>query len=567
MVHRQETTQIKHSEIQARRRELQAQQNVLRLEGQLQSKEKVWKAQLEGKERESKQLKELVGKQQTVRNMQALAGKGNSASGANSGHNASSMLAAAGALLSSQGSSGLTTKEALDLKLWVDSELEAQVKRMQTQESLSKELLARTQAARQLQTARAAIAAVTSSTSSATDGEPVPSAAAMKALENEIRARSSTIASLNGVLVDLGSASVVDKKRFSRFTDLKQARTVSEVLFELCSKTQRREQSATRRLRAMQEQLNKTRKQLQEANNSVQFYQEQAARQTESQGYIFDDEESETAEMDETFYPTDESEADNSDASDSDTSSYRKNRGKAGKTTKAAAGSKKASATTNANKRKSDSSSNSSFSLNESIESLAPPNKKQRNKGVARGNKRRISDDGDDQSEGEKDAPSEQSGSDSDGSDSETDAPAAKKATTKRKNNSATGPAKKSSAVTESVSPGGTVTTVAAPKRVKRVHAVDPDFDDAEITYPLQKHTINELKRFLGCKGLPVSGVKAELIERLEKALSTRDTLFNEEANGNDENRLPVNAISSPVASHKDELEVVEVDLTSSIVL
>lgn len=64
-----------------------------------------------------------------------------------------------------------------------------------------------------------------------------------------------------------------------------------------------------------------------------------------------------------------------------------------------------------------------------------------------------------------------------------------------------------------------------------------------------------------------MSGVKAELIERLEKALSTRETPVIAAADGNDENMLPINAISSPVASRKDELEVVEVDLTSSIVL
>ena len=519
-VHRAETTQIKHSEIQARRRELQAQQSVLRLEGQMQTKERVWKAQLESKERESKQLKELVGKQQTVRNMQAAVGKGSVSQPTAS----TSMLAAAGALLSTQGSTGLTTKEALDLKLWVDGELESQCKRMQTQEALSKEMLARTHVARQLQAARTAAA----STDSTADPVTAPTAASMKALENEIRARSSTIASLNNVLTDLGNASVVDKKRFSRFTDLKQARLVSEVLFELASKTQRREQSVTKRMRAMQEQLLKCRKQLQDANNSVSFYQEQA-RRADLQGYVFDDEESEQGgDMDETFYPTDESDADASDRSDSDDDSHR---GPRKNTKSSSAATKKASATTNVKasaKRKSD-SSESSFNLNESTHSdaSAPPSKKARGKGQGKSTARvNISaSSGSDSEHSADDSDDASRSGDSDDSDNENGA----------KNKSKKAPVKRKTAVKKSVSADladPSSTTAAAPKRAKRVHSVDPNFDDAEITFPLQKHTISELKRFLGCKGLTVSGVKAELIERLEKALGHRAA----EVTVNDEN-------------------------------
>jgi hypothetical protein len=467
-VHRNEKVQIKHSEIQARRGELQAQQSVVRLEGQLQSREKVHRAQLENKEREAKALKELVQKQATVKSMQA----GRSVLGHSSAASAHT-LAVAGALLTQQGSSGLSTQDALNLKLWVDQELEAEVKRAQTQEALTKEMFLRTKAAQQLQAIRRSSHGLDAAP---TDAPPADA----KALENELRARSATIAGLNGVLSDLGNASTADKKRFTRFTDLKESRHVSEVLFEVAAKAQKREHTASRRMRSLQNSLHKCKQQLKEAQTSATYYQQLATQRAEN--YIFDDEESEHAEMDETFYPSEEESAYASDGSDSDDSYVRGGRRKGRAAGKAAD-----------KKRKADSANSSVDIEADALEGVVKPKKvriqDKSKRNVASTKRTAAAAASSEGQEGGDASGSEDAGSESDhgsssdgGSESETErAPARKR-------------------------PAKVVAGAAEGKKAKRVACVDPDFDDADITLPLTKHTISELKRFLAAKGLPVSG-------------------------------------------------------------
>jgi hypothetical protein len=473
VLHRNEKVQIKHSEVQARRGELQAQQHAVRLEGQLNSKEKVWRAQLESKEREAKALKEVVQKQANVKssNMVSKSGATNGSSGV-SAH----MLAAAGALMTQQGSSGLSTQDALNLKLWVDTELEAQVKRVTTQEALNREMLLRTKAAQALQAVRRSSHGNTNVDTSL-NGTSLPADA--KVLENELRQRSATIAGLNGVLSDLGQASTADRKRFARFTELKESRHVSELLFEVAYKSQKRAHSATKRAKALQDALTRCKAQLQEA-------QQQAAQVNRNERYIFDDEESERAEMDETFYPSEDDSAYVSDASDSDGSypaGKRKGRGATWKT----AGAKKRKAGS------ADSSVEVDAQTAADVGEEAAKVKKVRVQAPAKrggGKRRAASNEGaaaDSDAESAASSGGSDEGSSSDGSDSDGE----EQRTTKRKKQSQ---AQKKDAAG------------AANKKPKRQAAVDPDFDDAEITFPLTKHSIPELKRFLAAKGLPVSG-------------------------------------------------------------
>lgn len=513
-VHRQESQQVKHSELQARRRELQAQQSVVRLEGQLQNKERVWKAQLESKERESKQLKELVGKQQTVKSMQlqSKGNIGNSAGGAGAAGYSSSVFAAAGALLTQQGS-GLSTQEALNLKLWVDRELDTQAKRSTAQEALTREMLLRTKAAKALQAARQSntdtttaasasnVAALNTSVDSAASGitsgmSTAVTATIMKALENEIRSRSAAIAGLNGTLTELGPASTADKKRFSKFTDIKESRLVSEVLFEVTCKAQKRETLAARRLRSVQDQLKRCKKALAEANASVVHYQQAAER---AKGYIFDDEDSFQAEMDETFYPSGDSDADASEASDDDDSYYRtrpkNNRKKAGAVGNNSSNTSANSGNSGANKRKVD-LSDTSMDLSAEVVPKKSRGVEKRVTQVKIQEARRDS-----ASDQENSSDEGSSGSDSDGgsdSGSESDGEGRAKKAVKRK-----APIKKS-----------TDGAAALKKVTKRASCVDPDFDDSEITHiaDLSKHTISELKRFLAAKGLPVSGKQSMVV-------------------------------------------------------
>lgn len=492
-VHRNEKVQIKHSEIQARRGELQAQQSVVRLEGQLQSKEKVWKAQLESKEREAKALKELMAKKAAVKSMNAAVGKGGGAVSAMGG---------VGQFFPQQGSSGLSTQDALNLKLWVDGEIDAHCRRAQAQEALTKEMFLRTKAAQQLQ-------AVRRGSGSAAGGVDTSfSGADAKTLENELRARSATIAGLNAVLGDLGSAATADKKRFTRFIDVKETRQVGEVLFDVACKAQKREQTATRRLRAMQEQLQRCKQQLLEAQSSAEYYRQQAQEQKER--IYFTDEESERAEMDETFYPSDAESAYASENSDS--SSDVGARGTKGR-------SKKASG-----KRKAD-SPDASIELDQQLEQL--PAGRVKKVRVQVQNKKRKSEDSrtsvsdaeaSDNAHSDADESDRDHGNGSFSEDSDNEDSGRRKTAKGRAKKARTGTA------------GGV-------KKAKRgAPCVDPDFDDSEITLPLSKHTISELKRFLASKGLPVSGVKAELIKRLQAVLPA------ETAPSNDENAAPAAA-------------------------
>lgn len=546
VLHRNEKVQIKAAEVQARRGELQAQQSVVRLEGQLQSREKVWKAQLESKEREAKALKDLVQKQANVKAMKTGAGAGG---GAGSGGPSAHTMAAAAALLSQQGSSGLSTQEVLNLKLWVDTELETQVKRATAQEALNREMLLRTKAAQALQTLRRSSHG--NADSSMTASAPPADA---KALENELRQRSATIAGLNGVLSDLGNASTADKKRFSRFTDLKESRHVSELLFEVAYKAQKRELSATKRAKALQDALARCKQQLREAQSSAEYYQQQATQRREN--YIFDDEESDRAEMDETFYPSEEESAYASEGSDSD-DSYRgqRRKGRAGGSG-AAAGVKKRKAGSADSSVEVESPVAEGGAMVKKVRVQAPAKRggggaKQKSAISAEESGADSDSEGDSQDQGH--SSSEDSGSDS---DSEV-------RPTKPKKRAVA----KAAADTES----------GAKKTKRQPAAVDPNFDDSEITYPLSKHTISELKRFLAAKGLPVSGtcctasctvttppvlmlclsvcmlllscagVKAELIKRLQAVLPAEATPVA------DENALPTVVNASAVVTQTED--------------
>jgi hypothetical protein len=473
VLHRNEKVQIQHSEVQARKGELQAQQHAVRLEGQLNSKEKVWRAQLESKEREAKALKELVQKQANVKssNMVSKSGATNGSGGV-SAH----MLAAAGALMTQQGSSGLSTQDALNLKLWVDTELEAQVKRVTTQEALNREMLLRTKAAQALQAVRRSSHG-NSNADTSLNGTSLPADA--KALENELRQRSATIAGLNGVLSDLGQASTADRKRFARFTELKESRHVSELLFEVAYKSQKRAHSATKRAKALQDALTRCKAQLQES-------QQQAAQVNRNERYIFDDEESERAEMDETFYPSEDDSAYVSDASDSD-GSYPAGKRKGRAATWKTAGAKKRKAGS------ADSSVDVDAQTAAEVGEEAAKVKKVRVQAPAKrgGGKRRAASNEGAAAESDAESAASSGGSDEGSSSDGSDSDGEEQRTTKRKKQSQ---AQKKDAAG------------AANKKPKRQAAVDPDFDDAEITFPLTKHSIPELKRFLAAKGLPVSG-------------------------------------------------------------
>ena len=490
VLHRQEKVQFKQSEVQAKRRELQAQQSVNKLEGQMQNKERVWKAQLESKDRESKQLLELMSKQQVVKSMQAVKQGG-------SGSSSSSVPSAAGLPLILQqqllAQQAMTTKAALDIKLWVEQELELQTKRATTQDELDKEMSQRNIAVKQLQEARAA-----NSSSSLTSS--ITTSAAIKALENEIHIRSSSMAQLKGVLADLGNKSSADKKRFSRFTELRESKLASEVLFEVAYKAQKKEHLMSKKMHLMQEQLLRCKKQLENANASVLFYQ-QAASASAGRYEYDDDELSERGEMDETFYPSDEDDdADASECSDDDDEycGTRKARKPASAVATTAGTKRKATAAVTFS---SSSSENSCEGADGDVGDGDDDAHQQAYNKRKKGRTSKDTDTSADNDQAESDADDDSGdNSDTDGSDSDS-------GTGKRKRSKKAPAAAK---VSKSKAAAGDNA-----KKIRRVQVVDAAFDDSEITFPLSKHTIKDLKRFLAAKGLTVSGKFTEVINNI----------------------------------------------------
>ena len=301
-LHMRERMNLKQAEVQSKRREQIAHQSVSRLAGTMQNKEKVWRVQLEAKDRESKQLRELIDKQQSVKQVRMTAAIPSDTTAASSSLSAGS----------------LSLKAAMDLKLWVEKELDDQVLRSTTQEQLSKETMLRSVLAKELQNA--------CGESSSHD---------VKKLEDELRSKTLAISTLNATLADLGNRTHADKKRFSKIVELKEAKVLSEVLFDVAFRCQKKQRDNDDKVRRLQEQLIRHKKQLQNSQAAVAFYQQAAQRRLSDPPEDDDDMADEVAELDETFYPSDADfceEEDDSDSSGSDRATKNKRKRSSKKT-------------------------------------------------------------------------------------------------------------------------------------------------------------------------------------------------------------------------------------------
>ena len=236
----------------AKSKQMKAQSALQRLEGQLANKERVWREQLAAKERESKKLKELTEKQEKVkahREMYSMKNKSNAL--AKKGHG--------------YGNEELTQHRISELKAWISAEAESQIVRNNVSDDLQKDMELRMKATKKLQqlrqqsshtsVSRMAILNGTvgnafsqleglginagSIQSSDTEVEITSSSygsheAEIKALEEELRKRSKSIAQHQGHLADLGA--VVEKRRFAQLTDIKETKVVLGFLFEMLTR-------------------------------------------------------------------------------------------------------------------------------------------------------------------------------------------------------------------------------------------------------------------------------------------------------------------------------------------
>ena len=130
--HAMEKSKILQSELQSKRREQIAQNNVNKLGHQLMNKEKVWKGQINAMERESSKLKDLLKKQQYVK----------------SSNDSKIIRTASTENITS--SSILPSSRVIELKSWITKEVDDQAERTSFQEQLSHEIHLRSKAAKDL---------------------------------------------------------------------------------------------------------------------------------------------------------------------------------------------------------------------------------------------------------------------------------------------------------------------------------------------------------------------------------------------------------------------------------
>lgn len=476
-LHQKEKLLLKQSEIKNNRKVNIAQQHISELNNKLNNKEKVWKMQLEAKERENKQYKELMEKQQLVKAMKTnINNKENSIM-----NNNSNMLV----------DTTNTTKLSMDLKLWIEKEIDDQTKRILVQEQLSNEMILRSQLTKKLHELQCSnkdnndpATTTTQQTMVVFDNNNATTKQIeMKKIEDSIRQHTKSISVHNTTLLDLGNKMNADKKRFSHIIDIKESKLLSEVLFDITCKTHKKQIHVDNKVRKLQEQVMKYKKQLQNNDTTIQFYKDALAQHKDNNNDYddeYDEDYDEIGELDETFYPSDidnnnndnnnqvnakndsEDEVYNDNSSSSDDDGYRRKR-KVTKKTSNHKNNKNNHLTSKKRKHVSNSSSNEQQGGNDSSSILSD---------YVDNHQSNNSDD------------------DSDNSDVSN---------YKSKHN----------------------------KRVRTTKTksiqILTNVDNSMIQFPLSQYTVKELKSYLSERCLLVSGVKEELIKRLEQYL----TLYN----------------------------------------
>ena len=234
--HNAERARLQQAEMQSKRREISAQTALQRLENELSSKERVWKEQLAAKERESKKMREIAEKQQKVKqHREQYAPNKNKIP-----------------IKVNKPFEELSQYRVAELRDWVAAEVESQIVRNTAQEELKKELDLRAKASKQLQSMKqqktlgaignalsqldsvlGSTNSVDSEKSSNNEDEEMREMV-IKSLEEEVRKRSKLIARHQGHLADLGS--VVEKRRFSQLTDMREAKVVMSCMFDVLTK-------------------------------------------------------------------------------------------------------------------------------------------------------------------------------------------------------------------------------------------------------------------------------------------------------------------------------------------
>ena len=234
-VHIAERKRLQNAEIQSRKRELEAQNIVVKLNKEFTNRERILKGRLEEKDREVKRQKELILKQQKVKSIRETSAA-IVASKRFSGMGTSSLSVNLTEQQTISSEYSLSTQRLASLDTWLSEEVSTQSKRNILHEDIQIMMDSRAKASRRLHVLKSQRTATEISTSNnngiaASNNNEVKLNNEVKQLEEEVRSRSIVLAKHQGMLADLGT--VVEKRRFAGITDPKEAKYIMNWMFQV----------------------------------------------------------------------------------------------------------------------------------------------------------------------------------------------------------------------------------------------------------------------------------------------------------------------------------------------
>eukprot|EP01034_Spumella_vulgaris_P024066 gene24066-30365_t len=284
-----EKLKLKQNESSILKRENETKQNLLRLENTLTNKERVFKQQLDSKEREKGQLKELLLKQQNAKQMRdnkyvksAVSTTINATGEKITTHSTANAAITASANTKVR-DEPLTTTRSHELSAWLASEVENSALESESAEDISSEIQLRSKAVKELSALRSEKKDLLSGASGEqnTPQTLVDMDAKMCTLEDAVRSRTLSIATLQATQQQVALANSSSTKSGSRFNKLRSAtesKHVNDLLFTLLNQSKSHERLLERKVAKLQDQLLKFHsQQMAEENCAAVAAQKQSA--------------------------------------------------------------------------------------------------------------------------------------------------------------------------------------------------------------------------------------------------------------------------------------------------
>jgi kinesin family protein 4/21/27 len=247
-LHMEEKKKLVKSEHQHRKKELEAQDKASRIQRELVNKDKFMSEKLADKDREIKKLKILAEKQDNVKAQRALSRSSSYKSAQQSQFSANGHRKPIGSR-----SDELSHCRINELQSWIEKEVETQSSRNYLQEEIQHQMDQRSKDVRRLQ-------ALKQQNESGDVTESLDEE--IKNVDEDMRARSRSIAKAQGQLADLGN--VVEKRRFAKITDLREAKILLNGMFQKLSYDKLMEQ------RSMEEKISAQDEEIRQLKESMQ---------------------------------------------------------------------------------------------------------------------------------------------------------------------------------------------------------------------------------------------------------------------------------------------------------